>query len=81
MFWPSEAFKHIFRNRDKNLKEIEDRIDCLQRSQIYVHNHITKVENDIDALKKLILHQSTDFDSSEPVHHTDTEPYNVAEVN
>lgn len=55
MFWPSEAYKHIFKNCDKTLKEIQDSVDCLQRSQVYIHDHITKVENDIDELKKLTL--------------------------
>jgi hypothetical protein len=55
MFWPSEAYKHIFKNYDKRLGEIQDRIDCLQRSHVYIHNRITKVENDLDELKKLHL--------------------------
>jgi prefoldin subunit 5 len=72
MFWLSEAYKHIFKNRDKSLKEIQDRIDCLQRSHVYIHNHITKVENDIGELKKLIVHR---------LAHSESYDVQMAEVN
>jgi hypothetical protein len=72
MFWLSEAYKHIFKNRDKSLKEIQDRIDCLQRSQVYIHNHITKVENDLGELKKLIVHR---------LAHSESYDVQMAEVN
>ena len=80
MFWPSQAYKHIFKNRDKSLKEIQDRIDCLQRSHVYIHNHITIVENDIDELKKLLLYRHTHF---RHMTYTASESYDVqiAEVN
>jgi hypothetical protein len=47
MFWPSDTYKDIIKNSDKSFEEIQDRMDCLQRSHVYIHNHITKVENDI----------------------------------
>jgi hypothetical protein len=72
MFWLSEAYKHIFKNRDKSLKEIQDRIDCLQRSHVYIHNHITKVENDLGELKKLIVHR---------LAHSESYDVQMAEVN
>jgi hypothetical protein len=63
MFWPPEAYKHIFKNRNKTVGEIQDRLDCLQRSHVYIHNHITKVENDIAEVKKLILYRLTHSES------------------
>ena len=72
MFWQSEAYKHIFKKRDKSLKEIQDRMDCLQRSQVYIHNHITKVEIDIADLKKLVLHR---------LAHSESYDAQMAEVN
>lgn len=72
MLWPSEAYKHIFKNHDKSLEEIQDRIDCLQRSHVYIHNHITKVENEIGELKKLILHR---------LAHSESHDVQMAEVN
>lgn len=83
MFWPSEAYKHISKNRDKNLKEIQDRISCLQRSRVFIHNHITKVENDIDELKKLILHRHAHSAAYDVRQHRHSESYDVqmAEVN
>jgi hypothetical protein len=77
MFWPSEAYKHILKNRDKNLKEIQDKIYCLQRSQIYVHNHITKVENDIDELKKLLLQLHAHSAAYDVCRYGHSESYDV----
>jgi hypothetical protein len=50
-------------SNSENLKELYDKVDCLQRSQVYVHNHITKVENDIHELKNLILRRLIHFES------------------
>ncbi|CAN5536357.1 hypothetical protein BH18THE2_BH18THE2_37440 [soil metagenome] len=50
-------------NDGQELKEINDKVDCLQRSQVYVHNHITKVENDLNQLKNLILQQLKNVES------------------
>ena len=54
----SEINKHSI-NNDQSLKEIYNKIDCLQRSQVYLHNHITQVENSIrsnlNELKSLLL--------------------------
>jgi prefoldin subunit 5 len=58
-----DTYKNIFNGTDESLKEIKDRIDCLQRSQVYVHDHITKVEKNIDELKSLILRRLTDVES------------------
>lgn len=63
MYWTHDIYKSILKKSDKNLREIEDRIDCLQRSQVYVHNQITKVERSLDELKSLILHRLTDAES------------------
>lgn len=63
MIKASDTYKHIFKNSDKNLKEIQDKVDCLQRSQVYIHNHIGKVENDVHELKNLILWRLTNFES------------------
>ena len=83
MFWSSDLYKHIFENHDKNLKEIQDCIDCLQRSQVYIHNHTTKVENDIDELKNLILHRH-ECSEAHDVHrdeHTESYDVKMVEVN
>ena len=53
----SDTYKNIFKGVDENLKEIQDKVDCLQRSQVSIHNYITKVENNISELKNLILHR------------------------
>jgi archaellum component FlaC len=37
-----------------NTKDLSDKIDCLQKTQIYIHNHINRVENTIDQLVKII---------------------------
>ena len=58
----SDTYKNIFKGTNKNLKEIQDKVDCLQRSQIYIHNHICKVEDDINQLNNLILRQLTDVE-------------------
>jgi hypothetical protein len=50
-------------NNGQGLKEINDKVDCLQRSQVYVHNHISKVENEINQLKNRILRRLTDAES------------------
>jgi hypothetical protein len=63
MFWPSDTYKDIIKNSDKSFEEIQDRMDCLQRSHVYIHNHITKVENDIAEVKKLILYRLTHSES------------------
>ena len=83
MFWPSQAYKHIFKNRDKNLEEIEDRIDCLQRSHVYIHNHIPKVERDIDELKKLLPYRHAHSAAYDVRRDGHSESYHVqmAEVN
>ena len=83
MFWSSEAYKHIIKNRDKSLNEIEDRINCLQRSDVYIHNHITKVENDIGELKKLLLERHA-HSAAYDVHrdgHSESYDVQMAEVN
>lgn len=77
MFWSSGAYKHIFKNCDKNLKKIQDRMDCLQRSNVYIHNHITKVEQDIDELKKLLLHRHPPFEAYEVRRDEHSESYDV----
>jgi hypothetical protein len=51
------------KNENQNLNEFRDRIDCLQRSQVYVHNHVTKVEESVEELKGLILQRLTDIES------------------
>jgi prefoldin subunit 5 len=58
-----DTYKNIFKDADENLKKIQDKVDCLQRSQVYVHNHISKVENDLNQLKDLILRRLTDVES------------------
>ena len=80
MFWPSETYKHIFKNRDKSLEEIQDRMDCLQRSIVYLHNHTTKVENDIDELKNLILHRHECSEAYDVRRDEHTESYDVKMV-
>jgi hypothetical protein len=55
MYRTSDTYKNIFKDADENLKKIQDKVDCLQRSQVYVHDHISKVENDLNQLKNLIL--------------------------
>lgn len=47
-------------NNSENLKEIYDKVDCLQRSQVYVHNHISKVESKISELN-ILLRRLTDI--------------------
>jgi hypothetical protein len=83
MFWSSDLYKHIFENHDKNLKEIQDCIECLQRSQVYIHNHITKVENDIDELKKLLLYRHAHSAAYDVRRDGHSQSYDVqmAEVN
>jgi hypothetical protein len=62
-----DTYKNIFKGTDENLKEIKDRIDCLQRSQVYLHNHISSVEceirNEIRDLKSLLLRRLTAVES------------------
>ena len=55
MYRTSDTYKNIFKDANEDLKEIQDKIDCLQRSQVYVHNHITKLEESINELNNLIL--------------------------
>ncbi len=62
MYRTSDTYKNIFKGVDENLKEIQDNVNCLQRSQVYVHNHINKVENDLNQLKNLILRRLTDVE-------------------
>jgi hypothetical protein len=50
-------------NNGQGLKEINDKVDCIQRSQVYVHNHLSKVENEINKLKNLLLRRLTDVES------------------
>ena len=40
---------------EKQYKDLFNRVDCLQRSQIYIHNHISQVETAINQLRKIIL--------------------------
>ena len=80
MFWSSDLYKFIFKNQDKSLKEIQDCIDCVQTSQVYVHDHITKVENDIDELKKLILHRYERFEAYDVRRDEHSESYDVQMV-
>jgi hypothetical protein len=63
MYRTSDTYKNIFKGADEHLKEIRDKVDCLQRSQVYVHNHISKVENDLNQLKNLILQRLMDVES------------------
>jgi hypothetical protein len=60
----SDTYKNILRCADENLKEIQDKIDCLQRSHVYVHNHLNTAESNlntkIDELKGLLLRLSND---------------------
>jgi hypothetical protein len=67
MYRTSDTYKNIFKGTDENLKEIKDRIDCLQRSQVYLHNHIGSVEceirNEIHDLKSLFLGRLTAVES------------------
>jgi hypothetical protein len=64
MYRVSDTYKNIFKCADGNLKQIQDKIDCLQRSQVYVHNHLdtveTKLNAKIDDLKRLLLRLSSD---------------------
>ena len=64
MYRASDTYKNIFKGNEENLKEIKDKLDCLQRSQIYVHGHITKVEKSLDEFKSLlqILTDSKPYD-------------------
>jgi hypothetical protein len=47
------------------LKEIEDKIDCLQRSQVYLHRHIDKLEysirEEICELRNQLFYRLTDL--------------------
>ena len=56
-----------FTNKDESLKEIYDKIDCLQRSQVYLHSHVTEVEssirNNLNDLKSLLLRRLADIKS------------------
>jgi hypothetical protein len=56
-----------FTNKDENLKEIYDKVECLQRSQVYLHDHITAVENNIRSnlsdLKNLLLRRLVDAET------------------
>lgn len=36
-------------------KDLSDKIDCLQRSLVYVHNHISQVETAVNQTRKIIL--------------------------
>ena len=63
MYMTSDTYKNIFNGSDESPNEIKDKIDSLQRSQVYLHNHITKVENDIAEVKKLILYLLTHYES------------------
>jgi hypothetical protein len=36
-------------------KDLSDKIDCLQRSQVYIHNHISQVEKAVDQIRRIIL--------------------------
>ena len=83
MFWSSDLYKFIFKNQDKSLKEIQDRIECLQRSQVYVHDHITNLGNDISELKKLILHRHERSETYDVRRYEHFESYEVqiSEVN
>jgi hypothetical protein len=64
MYRTSDTYKNIFKDADENLNEIQDKIDCLQRSHVYVHNHLNAVEaklnTKIDELKRLLLRLSSD---------------------
>jgi hypothetical protein len=40
---------------EKQYKDLSEKVDCLQKSQIYIHNHISQVENTINQLRKIIL--------------------------
>ena len=63
MYRTYDIYINIFKSTDENIREIKDKIDCLQRSQVYLHNHISKVENDLNQLKNLILQRLTDVES------------------
>jgi hypothetical protein len=63
MYRTPNTYKNIFKTNDENLKEIKDKVDCLQRSQVYVHNHIGKVEKEINQLKNLLVRRLTDVES------------------
>ena len=80
MYRASDTYKNIFKGVDKNLKEIRDKVDCLQRSQVYIHNHITKVENEIDELKNLILHRHECSEAHDVHRDEHSGSYNVKMV-
>jgi hypothetical protein len=61
IYGASDTYKNILKNTDEDLKEVRDKRECLQKSQIY--NHITGVEKDNDELKSLILQRLTDVES------------------
>jgi hypothetical protein len=39
----------------KQYKDLSDKADCLQKSQIYLHNHIGQVENTVNQIREIIL--------------------------
>jgi hypothetical protein len=71
MYRTPNTYKNIFKDADENLKEIQDKIDCLQRSQVYLHNHISRVEfevcEEIHDLKNLLLRRLMDLKSYDEV--------------
>jgi prefoldin subunit 5 len=62
MYWTHNIYS-ILKDSDENPKEIHDKVECLQRSQIYLHNHIAEVERSINELKNLKLPQPADAES------------------
>lgn len=55
---PNDTYKDSNNNRESH-KDIYDKVDCLQRAQVYVHNHISKVESKISELN-ILLRRLTD---------------------
>jgi hypothetical protein len=47
-----ESLRREYKDENKGLS---DKIDCLQSSQIYIHNHINQVERAVDQIQKIIL--------------------------
>jgi hypothetical protein len=64
-----DIYKSILKDTAENLKEIKDKVDCLQRSQVYLHNHISSIEceirKEIHDLKDILLRRLTDVQSYE----------------
>lgn len=58
MEYKSTEINKVNTNSNKNLDEIRDKVDLIQKSQTYIHNHITeseaKIEAKIDALLRVI---------------------------